>query len=213
MHPHAALIRESDMGTNIAARRAAKANRRKAIVAEKRKAELLAGTVAERVRRAASTPIRHCLLTKALFEVGIGTLILTRGITLDHLTMGTFLVDVYCLGIKDVLFRSIAAAELEMYLATADTSVPIDPSQARKLLRDVAVWSESIGFLPHRDFAAVERLFGDVSIEACDATFQFGRDGKPVYMPGPLESADQVRRRMAQLRTRFGDECLELMAS
>jgi len=216
MHPHAALIREDDMGSNIAARRAAKANRRKAIVAEKRKAELLAGTMAERVRRAASTPIRHCLLTDALFEVGIGTLILTRGITPDHLAMGLFLVDVFCLGVKDVSFRPISGLDLETYLGIADEAQPsrsVDPSYARKLLRDVAVWSESIGFPPHRDFAAVERLFGDVSIDACDATFQFGRGGKPFYMPGPSESPDQVRRRMAQLRTRFGDECFELMAS
>lgn len=49
------------MGTNIAARRAAKANRRKAIVAEKRKAEMFAGALTERIRRAAIAPIRHCL--------------------------------------------------------------------------------------------------------------------------------------------------------
>jgi hypothetical protein len=36
---------------------------------------------------------------------------------------------------------------------------------------------------------------------------------KPFYVPGPSESPDQVRRRMAQLRARFGDGCLELMAS
>jgi hypothetical protein len=39
-----------------------------------------------------------------------------------------------------------------------------------------------IGFAPARDFAVVERLFGDVQAEACDAAFQFGYEGKPLYV-------------------------------
>jgi hypothetical protein len=40
---------------------------------------------------------------------------------------------------------------------------------ARKLLRGLAAWSQSIGFAPHRDFAAVEPIFGDVNADASDA--------------------------------------------
>jgi len=50
-------------------------------------------------------------------------------------------------------------------------------------------WSQSIGFAPHRDFTAVERIFGDVSADASEASFRFGRDGKPVYIPGPMDTA------------------------
>ena len=204
------------MGTNIAARRAAKANRRKAIVAEKRKAEMFAGALTERIRRAAIAPIRHCLLPEALFETGIGTLILARGTTADQLAMGAFLIDVWCLEVKDALFQSVDAQDFEMYVDATDATQPlvrVEPSHARKLLRDVAVWADSIGFPPHPDFAAVERLFGDVCADSCDAVFQFGRDGRPFYLPGPSESPVQVRRRVAQLRARFGDGCRELMAS
>ena len=139
------------MGTNIAARRAAKANRRKAIVAEKRKAEMFAGALTERIRRAAIAPIRHCLLPEALFETGIGTLILARGTTADQLAMGAFLIDVWCLGVKDALFQSVDAQDFEMYVDATDATQPlvrVEPSHARKLLRDVAVWADSIGF-PH----------------------------------------------------------------
>jgi hypothetical protein len=63
----------------------------------------------------------------------------------------------------------------------------------------------SIGFAPHGDFAAVERMFGDVSADASDAVFRFGRDGKPVYIPGPSETAAVIRRRIAQLQEYLGD--------
>lgn len=63
------------MGTsNLAARRAAKANRRKTIVAHKRRAEAFEGTLAGQVVSAAGLPIRHCLLTENVFGTGIGTL-------------------------------------------------------------------------------------------------------------------------------------------
>ena len=77
-------------------------------------------------------------------------------------------------------------------------------------MRDLAAWSQSIGFTPHRDFAVVERLFGDVDLNASDAVFEFGRDGKPLYIPGPRESVVQVRRRIEHLRKKFGDDGFDL---
>jgi hypothetical protein len=159
------------MALNIALRRAAKAARRKTVIAEKRRAEMLEGTLAARVRRAAQAPIQECLLPDNLFEAGIGTLILARGNSQDYLNVGVFLVDVSCQGVKNVLFRAFESEDFELLLATTGTSQPlvaVDPSYARKLLGDVTVWSGSIGFSPHRDFASVEPLFGDVRAEACD---------------------------------------------
>ena len=86
-------------------------------------------------------------------------------------------------------------------------------AQRRKqVLRDLAAWSKSIGFAPHRDFAAVEPLFGDVNADACDAVFQFGQDGKPVYIPGPSDSAALTRQRMAQLQKYLGGGGFETAA-
>ncbi len=187
---------------NMALKRAAKANRRKAIVAEKRKLELLNDTLTARVLRAAQAPIQHCLIPETLFDRGIGTVILARGISTYHLTLGIFLVDTWCLGIKDTCFRPMDAEAFETIIAQLDDTSPmasVDPSYARKLLRDAAAWAASIGFAPHRDFAAIERLFGDVKADACDATFQFGREGRPLYVQGPGGSPAQVRLRFGGL--------------
>ena len=61
----------------------------------------------------------------------------------------------------------------------------------------------------HRDFAAVERIFGDVSADESDADFPFGHDGKPLYIPGPFESATLIRRRIEQLQKHLGDDGFE----
>jgi hypothetical protein len=196
------------MATNMALKRAKRAQRRKLQMAEKRRAEASETSLAARVLRVSRAPIQECLLPESLFEIGIGSLILARGATPHDVALGSFLLDVFCLGIKDVTFGPLEDETLEMYLDAmhaASPLVPVDPSYARKLLRDLAAWSQSIGFPPHRDFAAVEPLFGDIDPNASDAAFQFGRDGKPVYIPGPSETSQQIQRRVEQLRRTLGD--------
>jgi len=197
------------MATNIALKRARKAQRRKQVVAQKRRAEALEASLPARMLRAAHAPIQHCFLTESVFEIGMGTLVLARGATPHHVTLSSFLIDVFCLGIKDVMFESVESEVFEMYMDATDAMSPVlsvDPGYARNLLRDLAAWSQSIGFAPHRDFAAVERMFGDVSADASEAVFRFGRDGKPVYIPGPNDTVLVIQRRIEQLRKYLGDD-------
>jgi hypothetical protein len=67
-------------------------------------------------------------------------------------------------------------------------------------------WAEAIGFSPHRDFVVVERMFGEVRFDTSSASFQFGRDGKPLYVAGPTGSPAQIRARLSHLSERFDDE-------
>jgi hypothetical protein len=197
------------MAINIAQKRARKAQRRKQAVVQKRRTEELEASLPARVLRAARSPIQACFLTEALFDDGIGTLVLTRGVTSDRVALSSYLLDTFCLGIKDVTFELVGGEYFQFYMDTMDSMSPmvsVDPSYARKLLRDLAVWSRSLGFAPHRDFTTVERIFGDVNAEASDAVFRFGRDGKPLYIPGPNDTAPLIRRRIEQLRKHLGDE-------
>lgn len=200
------------MAGNLVQKRAKKAQRRKLLVAEKRKAEALETSLPARVLRASRAPIQHCLLSEPLFDDGIGTMILARGEAPDDVAFGSFLVDVFCLGIKDVMFE----VDSEAFRRTVDAMdlasplVAVEPDYARKLLCDLAHWSRSIGFEPHAEFAVVERLFGDVSADANDAVFEFGRAGKPLYIPGPTESPATVRRRLEHLRRVLGDDGFDL---
>ena len=196
------------MPANMAVKRARKAQRRKQVVAQKHRDEQMEASLPARVRRAADLPIQHCFLTESVFDLGMGTLVLARGAARDHVALSAFLIDVFCLGIKDVMFEAVDRETFEMYMDATDAASPmiaVDPAYARKLLRDLAAWSQSVGFAPHRDFATVERIFGDVSADASDAAFAFGRDGKPVYIPGPNDSAAVIRRRIEQLQKHLGD--------
>jgi hypothetical protein len=98
---------ETAMSHRHAQRRAAKAARRKKLLAERRKVAIAEKQLprAERMRRMASAPIHTCLVNDALFESGNGTLILVRGAADGRMAMAAFMLDVYCAGVKDVIFR------------------------------------------------------------------------------------------------------------
>jgi len=189
------------MATNMALKRAAKASRRKAIVAQKRKAERLATSLTEQVRRATSLPLRHCVMSEGLFNLGLGTLVLARGASDYSLYCSFFLLDVFSLGIKEAFFRPAPLEALE----TIGADIPlldVEPPYGRKLLRDLAAWSQSLGFAQAPDFPIIEALFGDVNADACDVSFRFGTDGGPLYMPGPFDSIAEIREGAAILRNR-----------
>lgn len=177
------------MAVNMAQKRAKKAQRRKQLAILAKREDAIHNSLPAQVARAAQAPIRHCCVNEGLFEIGMGTLVLTRGHTSPY-AMAVFLLDSFALGVKDVMFRSIQSEQIEQYLEMADaggTMVPVAPSEARKLLRELAAWSKAHGFAPHRDFATVEKLFGDINADDSNSVFRFGRDGEPASISDLLD--------------------------
>lgn len=203
------------MAVNMAQKRARKAQRRKQVVAKKQRVEALEQSLPARVARAAKSPIQHCYFSARLFEDGIGTVLLARGASARHVVLGSFLLDVLCLGVKNVMFEQVDNDAFDYYMDVTNAASPVvavDPCYARKLLRDVVAWSHSLGFAPHRDFSVVERLFGEVRAEDSDAAFQFGCEGKPLYMPGPTDTPALIRWRTEQLQKYLGRDRLGAIA-
>ena len=70
-------------------------------------------------------------------------------------------------GIRDTYFRIDDEKAFKVQVEAMGDAAPlisVDPGCVRKRLREVAAWAASKGFAPHRDFAVVEQLFGDVGL-------------------------------------------------
>jgi len=130
-------------------------------------------------------------------------LIAARGAISDQLAVGIFHLESFCIGIENVTFKHMEgsefAAKIDSLALYMDVE-PVEPSYARKLVRDLAAWAAEIGFAPARNYAAVEGLFGDVRADACETTFQFGREGKPFYIHGLTDSPAEARRALERVR-------------
>ena len=194
------------MTSRIAQRRAAKAVRRKRRKAMKQQPIGHAAALAERSRRWAQRPIHSCVVLEGLFEHGLGVVVLARETGIGEVAMAAFMLDVFCRGIRDVVLECLSVPEFEHLLSMMMAPwQPVEPSYARKLLREAARYAEPLGFTPPREFAAVEALFGNVNADACDTVFRFGYNGKPCYMASPNESPAKIRNTLQRLRNRLGD--------
>ncbi len=185
---------------------AAKAAKRKTIVAEKLEAQRreLAISKPRHIDLAAS-PIVACMMTEDFEKRGMGTLFIARKLTLGRYGACVFLLDPWCLGIKDAYFRVFDAEDYEFYRDQTDKEIaaaPMDPDVARKLVRDAAAYGASNGFTPPDDLGDLERIFGDVT--PADVTFTFGVDGKPYYVVGPNDPPARVRRILETLEFNLG---------
>jgi hypothetical protein len=143
-----------------------------------------------------------------LFEIGIGHLVISRFKSGGRVEAGVFLVDVYCLGVKDGYFVQLHESEYEDRLLSRvfkEGREPLTPACARKLLEGAVAYARQFGLEPHADYKAAAKVLGGISVENCSRTFTYGKDGKAFYVQGPYDSPSRASQIMHQLRTRAGE--------
>ncbi len=200
------------MTSPAAHRRSLKNARRKERLRTRRAA--MPVSLAEKVQREAHGPIVYCLLQPEVFASGIGTLFFARRTQSGPLATAVFLVDAFAFGVKDVMFELMEPSEAEAYIAVMGLAAPwqaVDPSYARKLLRDAVAYAGGLGLRPHRGFHSIEALFGDVRAEDCGECFVFGHEGKPLYVVGPTETPKQIVMRLDRMVEGLGPEGIDFI--
>ncbi len=153
------------------------------------------------------SPVHAAYVGDTVFTQGIGQVIIARSLPDGHVVAGLFLVDTYCLGVKNAFMMLKPRHEFETIIETyydADDLRPVTPAYARKLVEDAIAYARDLGFAPHRDFRDASAVLGDIDPTECDQTFTFGKDGKPLYISGPNDSEVMIRRVTTQLRNRCG---------
>lgn len=123
-----------------------------------------------------------------------------------------YLVDVWCLGVKDALGpRVVDEGELQGILDDFFGAYGADPLDApleltQELVLGAVDYARELGFEPHPDFALARAHLGSWS---GPAEIRFGRDGKPYFIQGP---ADDTERIMATLRDSVGEDGFHFIA-
>jgi hypothetical protein len=144
-----------------------------------------------------------------LFEAGIGHVVVSRFKADGRVESGCFLLDVFCLGVKDALFhRFDSAPQYEEVLLRGvfrtEGSIALTPNAGRKLVESAVAYAARFGFAPGADYKRACRVFGGISTSACDEQFAFGKDGKPFFVQGPSESPARCQQILSTLESRCG---------
>ncbi|SDX53195.1 hypothetical protein SAMN05421783_1345 [Thiocapsa roseopersicina] len=154
-------------------------------------------------------PIADIFVPSNLFELGIGTVWVNRSLPDGRYAVAGILVDVFCLGVKNVLYKIVDAAGYSTVLARirgnpTESAEARDPSCARKLVEDALAYAKDLGFEPHADYRIARLIFGDIDAGACPVSFTFGKDGKPFYIAGQNDTSAMQRRIVKRLESRCG---------
>jgi hypothetical protein len=148
------------------------------------------------LREADSWPIMATLVPEGLWESGLGQLVIARRAPSGKIACGVFLVDVFCLGVKDAFWKLMGSAEYETLIDKIEAHGrlrEVTPEYFSKLVHCAADYAQSLGFAPHHDFRAARLLLAGIDPSLCLDELEFGKDGKPFYIRGPNESLARAR--------------------
>jgi hypothetical protein len=144
-----------------------------------------------RIAIAARYPIHQCMSNAAIFAGGMGSVLISRIAPDGDIVMCMFLLDTFCLGVKSAMSRVMAPYEYDSLIADIrnnEMMQAVEPSYARKLIEDCAAYAATIGFKPDPDYQKAKEIFGNIDASECTDQFTFGKNGKPFFMSGPMDS-------------------------
>jgi hypothetical protein len=140
--------------------------------------------------------------------MGLAHLLVARIRADGDTDFAVFLVDLFCLGVKDVYFEAgVAESDLKEFVEERlpeDCRERLHPACAKKLIEGAAHYAQSLGFAPHRDFRKGRKVLSGLDATLCPRDFTFGREGRPCYIRGPDDSDERVNRVLAILEARCG---------
>jgi hypothetical protein len=119
---------------------------------------------------------------------GVAQVLLARAGRRDQVDVCGYLVDTFCLGVKDTFgpermrARELPGFVRRYFVAFPSSPLPAPLDLAQHLVLGAVAFSARLGFDPHPDFAGVGGYLGEMT-EPCAITF--GQRGRPLYVAGP----------------------------
>jgi hypothetical protein len=173
-------------------RRAAKRKEKKHLQVREQHAGL-----PDRISAAAKYPILDTRITEDVWTQGMGWVLLSRLLPNGSVAAVVFLVDRYCLGVKNVIVEIMGRftydSKLLRQMLGRFESEEVAPAKVRKFIEDAVAYAQKLGFSPHPDYQTAKLIFGDIDASACHETFEFGKDGKPFFISGPSDTPARSR--------------------
>ena len=107
-----------------------------------------------------------------------------------------FLLDVWCLGVKNAHpVEAVTASQLaehrHAYFGAFEGHVQVPAEVACALVFGAAGYARGLGFDPAEDFEAAAAVLGE---PAGSCPIGIGKDGEPFYVTGPYDDPEQVVR-------------------
>lgn len=160
-------------------------------------------------QKARSLPIHECWIDSEWQDSGLVTIFVARKHTNGNLTVGIYLIDLKCLGVKDAnYYFNISGAEYRDMLDHTNNTMDMEKvsyTLAHNIVFAGIEFAEDYGFKPHKDFGVAQYILeedtDDIELMEIECG---GENGKPLYVSGPYDNAARRAQIMAQLEKTAG---------
>jgi hypothetical protein len=155
------------------------------------------------IQAASHYPIEGCWVQAGWREAGLAVVVIARRQPDGLLLFGDYLVDHYCLGVKDCytrinIPRTVFYEQALPTILRAGGPQEIAPALAHELIYGSIEYAAGYGFRPHRDFAKAQQVLDPPDAHPRSG-FAFGKDGKPFFVSGLHDNVNAVMEQL--LRT------------
>ena len=120
-----------------------------------------------------------------------------------NLVFGSYLVDPYCLGLKNTYCNADISPQLfhQEYLPAAlgdAKAISISPALAHEIIYGSIDYAAQFGFRPHSDFGLSRQVLDPEDHHPRTGAVGFGYGGKPLYVSGPDDNVEAILRQLAR---------------
>ena len=147
--------------------------------------------------RARLLPLHQCWISENWQEEGMCSIIVERQHSTGNITLGTYLIDLYCLGLKNTMAAfSKSAYEVQELKDNFEQAhggmIEIDYVLAHNIIYGAIAYAEDLGFKPEKDWAVSQFILEEDTedIELIDIVF--GKNGKPLFVSGAYDNAGKI---------------------
>jgi hypothetical protein len=133
--------------------------------------------------KARNLPIAECYINDDWEKAGLANIIVARKHKSGNYTIGIYLVDIFCLGVKDTTYKfNIPRENLDEKLELFFTNRVVSYDIAHNIIYGAVAYAEDLGIRPHKDFELTKYILEEDTDEIPLIEYEFGKDGKPFLM-------------------------------
>ena len=162
-------------------------------------------------QKARTLPLFECRINSDWEESGLANITVARKHTNSNITMGLYLVDLKCLGVKDAhYFFNISESQYREILNDTEEQMetgPVSYTLVHNIVYAGIEFADDFGFKPHKDFTSVAQYILEEDTDDIELMeIECGEKGRPLYVQGPLDNDTRARQIIAQLERSAGPD-------
>jgi len=155
--------------------------------------------------QARTLPIFECVINDDWQTSGLCNIIVARQHKTGNVTIGIYLIDMYCLGVKGAQFDfNLYLDEYEDIKSRFSGDV-CDYVLAHNIIFGAIAYAEDYGFKPHKDFETARFILDEDDEDVPLMELEFGLNGKPHYVSGPYDDSVKINNILAILERTAGE--------